>query len=696
MMLDLTLNLNSNHNTSANIRKNDDRSLESVMTTKQLFPLDQDLRNDTLHDMNGVHEGEFVLKQKMKKGRRGPRSKSSQYRGVTFYRRTGRWESHICFEISVNMLTISNIGENTLIPGAFWHQPLYTLQRIAPTTLLAHPQGIAPAILLAQRSTTWSEMSRDLTPELLFHEVSPVFIGFAKAGNSNTFPYIPLSKVGAFWLIRSSVRSVRSGPTKKPKKLAKSCLFGPDRLKTGPNRTGPTTFGLGLGPGFYLNSVFGLVDPFPSSFLSHTAKMMLDLTLNLNSNHHTSAHCGASGEEITYTFDIVKPNIRKNDDRSLESVMTTKQLFPLDQDLRNDTLHDMNGVHEREFLVKQKMKKGRRGPRSRSSQYRGVTFYRRTGRWESHIWDSGKQLYLGGFDTAHAAARAYDQAAIRFRGANADINFNVNDYHEGLKQLKNLTKEEFVYVIRRQSTRLSRGNSKYRGVALHKCGRWEARMGHFLGEKAYDKAAIKCYGREAVTNFEASSYEAATTPSTKSGDNIQYMDLNLGIAPPTFLNDTSRSFHQINHILGDSYEAGRTRIDPTTSMTLRTQKPFLHPPDRSSATSCFFPVYQGTTLQRSKEVNSSLDWSRQVHGPYSGANSASPFSAAASSGFGNSMINHSSSGAAHHQPYYRTSALAHQHYNPPMNHQCGNASNPRLLPCRSQRVLSHYAPSKTS
>ncbi|KAE9614293.1 putative transcription factor AP2-EREBP family [Lupinus albus] len=55
--------------------------------------------------------------------------------------------------------------------------------------------------------------------------------------------------------------------------------------------------------------------------------------------------------------------------------------------------------------VSQPMKKSRRGPRSRSSQYRGVTFYRRTGRWESHIWDCGKQVYLGGFDTAHAAAR---------------------------------------------------------------------------------------------------------------------------------------------------------------------------------------------------------------------------------------------------------------------------------------------------
>lgn len=40
----------------------------------------------------------------------------------------------------------------------------------------------------------------------------------------------------------------------------------------------------------------------------------------------------------------------------------------------------------RPVAVLQPIKKSRRGPRSRSSQYRGVTFYRRTGRWESHIW----------------------------------------------------------------------------------------------------------------------------------------------------------------------------------------------------------------------------------------------------------------------------------------------------------------------
>lgn len=64
-------------------------------------------------------------------------------------------------------------------------------------------------------------------------------------------------------------------------------------------------------------------------------------------------------------------------------IIFTHQFFPVENATGRYCLSQQTQV---EVGVSRPIKKSRRGPRSRSSQYRGVTFYRRTGRWESHIW----------------------------------------------------------------------------------------------------------------------------------------------------------------------------------------------------------------------------------------------------------------------------------------------------------------------
>lgn len=92
-------------------------------------------------------------------------------------------------------------------------------------------------------------------------------------------------------------------------------------------------------------------------------------------------------------------------------------------DHRNRNTLDNRRSNLRLCTVRQNAQNRRRAVTNRSG-YRGVHWAKYDRKWKATIRVSGRKQHLGYFVSAEDAARAYDQAALRFFGEFASLNFS--------------------------------------------------------------------------------------------------------------------------------------------------------------------------------------------------------------------------------------------------------------------------------
>ncbi|KAG7029983.1 AP2-like ethylene-responsive transcription factor BBM2, partial [Cucurbita argyrosperma subsp. argyrosperma] len=88
-------------------------------------------------------------------------------------------------------------------------------------------------------------------------------------------------------------------------------------------------------------------------------------------------------------------------------------------------------------------KGSRQPPKSAADQ---STTTKRSSRFRGVSRKKGKQ---GAYDEEESAARAYDLAALKYWGTSTFTNFSVSDYENEIKIMKSVTKEEYLASLRR-------------------------------------------------------------------------------------------------------------------------------------------------------------------------------------------------------------------------------------------------------
>ncbi len=99
--------------------------------------------------------------------------------------------------------------------------------------------------------------------------------------------------------------------------------------------------------------------------------------------------------------------------REIVGVSDHRVVLFLDGDARNCVRRNLH-IQDRSVLARSRPAQG-------ACKYKGVSPYR--GKWQATIRLDGVLKWLGSFATPEEAARAYDEAVLKFRGRTGTLNF---------------------------------------------------------------------------------------------------------------------------------------------------------------------------------------------------------------------------------------------------------------------------------